>query len=263
MDGSTAGHRISVSVGEILGAIMLLPPLVYGAGYFMWIAPSIHLYGQNIASRVEVRGLIEPGIFYVFILACSLAFAVVVGLPRFQPPIIQFSRASRLAIELSVLFTIVVGYSYLGERLSLGSGAPLVADPAGSQTFMFAHVVILGMMWRRAIGLVRGRIAAPFPERRKLGPYTRLLKGALMVTLLVVQIPMAIVFGALGPNPAKRTRPITVVRASGAGNGAVEDRELLFVSKNADYLLAYDGSTKNIVEIPKGQIREVRWHRDP
>lgn len=254
--------RTKVSILEIVGLIVLLPGLTYGAGYLMWVAPSRQLYGRNLASAVGVAGLLEPGVIYVAAIAFASVFAAVVGMPRIFTYSRPRRRAWRLVIDLAlgVVISSLIGIS--AQLAAARTPSVALTDPAGSSLYLVAHVVVLGLVIRKLWGLVGGSVFPPPLERRQKTPIVRVLEGLLVLVLLSVQVPMVLLFGALGPNPAKRVTPVDLTLISTTSS----ENQLEYVtchanliSVNSEFFLVFDRDLHRITEIPRTRVQEIRW----
>lgn len=255
-------RRQGLSVSEAIAFIAVLPAVVYGSGYLMWIVPSQRLYKMNLAPIISVSGLMEPGIIYVCSLMLSIVFAYVVGSKKLLP----FRRPARrelgILFELALWLIFVLVASFLGF-LAIRRPLDFVsADPAGSTLYLVLHVVVIGFSFRRFYGLVRSKFIDPARDRRRSSFIIRTAEGTLAVLLLYVQVPAAILFGSLGPNPVNRVCPITISVQSDAA-GVSQDELLphraLFIERSSERYLVFDRESKKVVGWPVSRVSEVVW----
>src|SRR5262245_40567944 len=205
----TQGRRSGI--GELIGMVLLLPSLVYGSGYFLWAAPSRILYGRNLAPELPATALLEPGIYYVAVLMMSALFGAMLGPARLVESRMRWlPRALLLTIEILWWLTLVVFVSVVGYRLANGDPALAIPSSGVEVGYPIAHVVVLGLALRRFYGLLRSRFEPPNPDPRETSAPLRILQSALVVLIVYFQIPIALLYGVMGPNPAKRARPVTV-----------------------------------------------------
>jgi len=250
------------SVSEAIAFIAVLPAIVYGSGYLMWIVPSQRLFKTNLAPIISVSGLMEPGIIYACSLMLSIVFAYVVGSKKLLP----FRRPARrewgILFELAIWFVFVFVASILGF---LAVRRPLdfvSADPAGSTLYLVLHVVVIGFSFRRFYGLVRSKFIDPTRDRRRSSFVIRTAEGTLAVLLLYVQVPAAILFGSLGPNPVNRVCPITICikgDSDGTSQGESISYRALFIERSSERFLVFDRESKKVIGWPVNCVLEVVW----
>jgi hypothetical protein len=137
----------------------------------------------------------------------------------------------------------------------------ITIDPFGAPYttfYLFGHVVVVGLGLRRLHGVFRGEVFWSRPERRLRTPSTRLLQATFVVVALFTQIPLAILFGVLGPNPARYPAPVEVTLDV---EGELVRREWYLIQDGASHLIAYDGRAGTILKVPSMAVREIVWLR--
>ncbi len=245
-----------VSARDLLALVVMLPPLVYGSGYFLWIGASSQLYGFNVAPLLGVKSLIEPGALYVGTLILAGAIAAVVGLQRLAPRG-RFRRP--LAVGLAVLFWlgIIIVLSVVGQGFASGRSVFPILGPGESTLCFLALLVIMSDAVRRTVGVLRSRLAPPRPDPRRDSAAARLSHGLLLFLLALVHVHAPLVFGVVGPNPALRLTPVTITLE---GRDAAP-WELFLIEKNSERVLGYDPDKDQLVEIPAGQVKTMAQPR--
>lgn len=241
----------------LVGAV--LPFVVLAGGYLMWIVPARQLYGQLVSSELSLRAIAEPGLLYLGTLVLAAMFAIVLGITRLQRPLRYLSRTTMVVGDLVFWFCVAVMSGAIAYTASYDRSFGVILDPATSYVYMFFHVVLVGFGFRRVYGLLRSRLAAPVPDRRSPSSGLRLLEAGLVVALLFAQAPLAILFGGLGPNPAKRVRAVDVHMEASIAPTAT--RWLLYIDENENRLLGFDPGSNRVVGIPKDRIAELQWAR--
>jgi len=89
----------------------------------------------------------------------------------------------------------------------------------------------------------------------------RILESFLAVALVFTQFPLAVLFGAIGPNPARDVRVVEVTLrvADAAGKKGRATRVVQYIDRDNDHLLAFDQTDSTLVEIPREAILEMQW----
>ncbi len=257
-----ADRRVNLSLGDALAVIVLLPGVVYGAGYFMWVAPSLQLYGANLAPKIGISGLLVPGICYTVTLVLAAVFAVVVGsrsLIRLPWP---RRREVRVFGELVLWALSIFAISIASNIIAHNTTSAIRSGPSGSTIYVVTHLLVVGFTIRRLFGILRSRLTHPAVERRRTSWFLRVAQGLLAMLLLYVQIPLALLFGALGPNPVRQKFPATVflgAQTDANDRGYHSSRVVDIVDSNDERLLVYDERSRIVVAIPQREVKEIRW----
>lgn len=247
----------ALGVREIFPILFLLPLIVLGSGYLMWLAPARQLFGQPLTSQLSLRAILEPGLLYTGTLALSAAFAYVLGLRRLQRPFKHLSRATLVVSDLLIWFLVAAVATPIAYAATYGGSFGIILDAPTAHVYMFGHIVLVGFGFRRLYGLLRSRMFSGASDRRQASSGLRLLEAGLAVALIFAQAPLAILFGALGPNPAKRVRAVEVQLAAPVPS----TKWLLYVDQDRHRLLGFDAATRRIVGIPQDRILELQWTR--
>lgn len=248
--------------------ITALPVLAYGAGYLLWIAPSRMLYGVNIAPALGIKSLLEPGVMYVGVLAIAACASAVTGIGRLFAEfelldnfVKQRSRVLHVLFDLA-FWAVLCPLAVLGYQHVYGNPTVGFLDPAGSTFYLALHIVLVAASFRRMYGILKGSIAPPPNDRRQRSTLSRLGNAGLIVVLLIAQVQLAVLFGAFGPNPAKRVRPVAVYQApEGSQSSGGASQELLLLHQSPEELIAYDTAREAIVRIPARRVDKVEMLR--
>lgn len=128
-------------------------------------------------------------------------------------------------------------------------------DPRGGTGYAALHVVVLAASFRSLAGLIRSLKHPLEAERRADGPLVRLANGVLVLALCYLQVLLAMSFGALGPNPAKRLHPVVVVEEGPTGP---VDRQVFLIRHGEGVIVAFDAALDAIVELPRARFVDVR-----
>lgn len=245
---------------ELLGAVILLPPIAYASGYFLWIGASVALYGVNLAPCLGVPALMEPGIVYAATIVIALLTAFVVGFERLSLRPFQTTRRVSMVRQSLFWFIVLVSASALAQAIA--RGRPLLGLPAVliRGFYVLVHVVLLTASFRRLVGLLHASATPPVEERRRLTPATRLWQGCLFGLLVILQIYLALLFSVLGPNTAMRVTPIVIEPAAGDSAGP-DAFELLLLERSRDRVLGYHPERRELVEVRMEAIRGIRLPR--
>jgi hypothetical protein len=265
---------------ELLGAVIVLPPIAYASGYFLWIGASVSLYGVNFAPYLGVASLVEPGIIYAATIVIALLAAFVIGLERLSTRPFHATRRISMTRQSLFWFLILIVASVLAQAVARGYpllGVWSILIPA---IYVPAHLVLLTSVFRRLFGLLQGSSTPREEERRVLTPATRVWQGCLVSLLCALQVYLALLFSVLGPNTAMRIIPIAIELRSedgrpaaealrrGAGSSSDSDArgadatiELLLLERSKDRVLGYQPERREIVEVPSAAIRRIRLPR--
>lgn len=264
MQDANQGTKSSLAaLRDVLGLAVLVPIAVYGSGYFLWIGPSALFYGFNVAPYVGVSALIEPGIVYFATLLLAGLIATVVGLESSKALAKYPSRAAILVFEVAFWLAALLLLSAAGYHLATARPVLWAQTPAGNSGYFVFHVVVLAAMLRRGYGLVKSRFFPPSPDRRARSARLRLAQAALLALIAFVQIYLALLFGVLGPNPAKRLLRATVHYSSIRPDLGAEPRmrELYLISRSSIRVLGYDPIADELVDLPSAIVGEIEMHR--
>jgi hypothetical protein len=254
------GNRITAR--DLVGMIVVLPALVYGAGYLLWTGASLQLYGRNVAPFLSVTSLIEPGVQYVGALLLAGLIAAMIGLERLAP----MGRVRRpIAVGFAILLwsAIICVLAAVGRALALGRSAIPTPGTDLSNLYSIVLLIVLAEAIRRTHGLLKGRFAPPTLERRRKTRSIRLLHAILLALLAFVHVHLALVFGVVGPNPAMRISTVRVTYRTWdpGGEETIRQRELYFIERNSQRLLGFDPGHEELIQVPASQILEMSQPR--
>jgi hypothetical protein len=70
-----------------------------------------------------------------------------------------------------------------------------------------------------------------------------LLRAVAVLVIVVAQIPLAVLFGVLGPNPAKNTWPVTIV------NGG-QRQPMYLLHQDEKWVLGVDSVSWQLIRVP-------------
>jgi hypothetical protein len=110
---------------------------------------------------------------------------------------------------------------------------------------LLAHVAILGFGFRRLSGLIGARLWPPNGERRTWTPALRIAQAIAVVVALYSQVPLALLYGVLGPNPAK-SHHSAVLHKDGQ-----QDRSVLLLDGRSEEMLLFDSKSGVPIVVPK------------
>jgi len=244
---------------ELLGAVILLPPIAYASGYFLWVGASVALYGVNFAPYLGIASLVEPGIIYAATIVIGLLAAFVIGLERLSTRPFHSTRRLSVTRQSFFWFVILILASALAQAVARGYpllGIWAILIPA---IYVPAHLVLLTSVFRRLFGLLQASATPREEERRVLTAATRVWQGCLLSLLCVLQIYLALLFAVLGPNTAMRIIPIVVeLREGGSSAPAGTTVELLLLERSKERVLGYQPERREIVEVPSTVIRQIQ-----
>jgi hypothetical protein len=232
------------SAASIATLIVALPPLVLAFGYLMWAGSSRLLYGRNIAAELGFGSLLIPGLFYVGVLAAAAIFAGAVGRRRLIDAERSPSRVPGVVLEVLFWIFIIVAANGLAFSLIYRVFPLPVTEGAWEMVYVVIHVVLLGFGFRRAHGIWRAATYPPELDRRNTSAPLRLLQALVVVLFLVSQVPVALLFGVLGANPAKTTHPAVIYRADH------DPLRVRLIERNENRILAFDEEQRLIVRVP-------------
>ena len=257
--------RWHFTIRHAMVTALVLPLLVIGAGFLLWVAPGRQIYGQVLSRELSPWALIEPGMVYMGVMILSATFAVMVGIERLQRPLRYLSRTTLVVADIAFWFIVAVVSTRLAYDFTYGKPFGVILDPASTYCYMLVHVIVVGFGLRRLYGLLRSRLAAPIPDRRRVSPGLRVLQACLAMALLFAQAPLAILFGALGPNPAKRVHPVAIQMRSDVVSPFPNSskRWMFYIDRNSERVLGYDHVERRVVEIPQDRIAEIQWAKTP
>jgi hypothetical protein len=224
----------------------------------MWIAPTMRLYGQRLVPPEPLQ-LLEPGVFYLGTALVAALAGCVVGLERLFARL-PLPRWAQVVVESGFWVSVILGLSHFASKAARGQLA--VVGPDESLLYLVLHVVLLVACFRRLYGLLLPAFAPGKQERRAQSSWLRLLHGAFAAGLLFAQVQLAVIFGALGPNPERRVRPVRVTtRALAPCDATSTGRELLFVYETSSELVAVDPTTESVLKFPKNELLHVETLR--
>jgi hypothetical protein len=152
------------------------------------------------------------------------------------------SRANATRDEVLTWYLLVSTVTTIGSIMVIRAEAFVLGVPL-QLLYVLAHVCIMTFSFRRLYGLVRARWAPPSPDRRIWTPVGRILHGVAVLLVVYAQIPLALLFGMLGPNPANDKRQIVVKR------GEVEF-PMLMIAQASDRIIGFNTDTQTVVSIP-------------
>jgi hypothetical protein len=215
------------------------------------------LYGRNLApvAAGPVVPVLEAGVLYVALLVVAAGAAAVVGMERLGPPFARLPRWMFRALDIAVWLTFIALFNFLSGVYAHGLVPPShLLDPWEGVLYFLVHSVALVWSFRKMYGLLRPLLGSPTPEFRRPSVAARLMGGALFWLLLATQIPLAIVYGALGPNPAKRVTPITIATSSMLSTEAARPREYLLLYETTHEFVAFDADSNLVVRFPRSSV---------
>jgi len=253
---------MKLTLRELLGAVILLPPVAYASGYFLWVGASVALYGVNFAPYLGIPSLIEPGIIYSATIVIALLASVVIGLERLSTRPFRATRRISMTRQSLFWFVILILASALAQAVARGYPLLGIWSVLIPTIYVPAHLVLLTSVFRRLFGLIQGCVAPREGERRTLNAATRIWQGCLACLLCILQVYLALLFSVLGPNTAMRIIPIVVElqpdRSTSVGAATVE---MLLLERSKDRVLGYQPERREIVEIPSIVIRQIKLPR--
>ncbi len=253
---------MKLTLRELLGGVIVLPPVAYASGYFLWVGASFALYGANFAPHLGVASLIEPGIIYTATLVIGALAAYVIGLERLSAR--PFRATRRLSMTRQSLFwlLILVLASVLAQAVA--RGYPLLGRWAILVPTIYVplHLILLTSAFRRLFGLLHGSVTPTIGERRALTSATRVWQGCLVCLLCILQVYLALLFAVLGPNTAMRVIPIVVeLRTEVRPRPQGDTVELLLLERSKERILGYHPERREVVELPAEAVRQIQLPR--
>jgi hypothetical protein len=233
---------------------MVLPALTYGAGYLLWKAPQSTLYGLDLAPYLSVRSLLEPGVVYVGSLLLAAVLAYAIGLERFARPLalrLKWVRhLPREVLDIAGWFGWLAVFAALLATYEFVNTKEPVVDPVGNMLYLPIHLIVAGALMRRVWGLLLGRSRNPEDERRSQSHRGRVVTACFSMALLFAHVPLALVFGALGPNPARRLSPVSVVLEP----AQPVETQLFLVEATGERSLFYDPVNEEALVVPSEHV---------
>lgn len=256
-----------------LGLGVAGPPLTYVFGYLLWIAPLVRDYGAAglaVLPELDTSGLLLPGISYVLTMFLALIVAVVIGPKRLWKPPEQLRRIHLVSIEVLTWLCLLLASNALGYFAAHGRPQSLPGLWWLSLLYYSLHIVLLAMCYRRFFGLLRGRLQPPGPRHIVDPPKTddresttklRVAHAVLALVLILVNIPMALLYGAFGPNPVNVHRRVAVHLQPGsiADSVLTSPQQLCYIDHNSHRFLGYEKTTGRIVELPNSLVAAIEW----
>ena len=231
------------SLGEAIAGLVVLPPLAYAFGFLMWVGPSRALYGQNVALALPASTLLFAGVIYLSTVGLAILFGAMLGAERLWWPKGHMARGTLLGAEVAFWLIGIFLANAFARGVAFGSPGSLTWTTVAEPAYLVVHVIVLALAFRRLYGLVRGRWAAPDPQRRPQTPNIRLLQAVAVLVIVVMQVPLALLFGVLGPNPAKNIWPVTII------NGGAR-QPMYLLHQNDKWVLGVDSLSRSLVRLP-------------
>ena len=232
-------------------ALVILPPITYGAGFLMWAGPSMAQYNQNLALSVSPGALILPGIAYVAVLLAAGFSAVVLGTERVVGPVLSRNRSVGTTLEIFYWVTLLLLANGVAHGVATRDLPFVTRFPPFEVAYLVAHVIIVGFGLRRLYGVVVGRFRPRNEERRSSSPYLRAAQAILAIVILYAQVSLALLFSVLGPNPAKEHQEAIITETG-------RDVRVVLLDETNEYFLVFSPREDTIRRILKGPETQFR-----
>jgi hypothetical protein len=216
----------------------------------MWVGPSRAIYGQNVALALPVTSLLYAGVVYLGAIALAVLLAAVLGAERIWVAKKHTTRTALLWAEVASWIVVAFIANVLAVSVAFGRPGDPAWSPLVEQAYLILHVAVLGLAFRRLYGLLRGRWAPPTPDPRRATSTIRLLRAVAVLVIVVTQVPLAVLFGVLGPNPAKNTWPVTIVNAA-------QRRSMYLLHRDEKWVMGVDSESSKLIRVPLKEHDEI------